>query len=212
MSWIPTLNDHASFAGDDREVVEELCKRALVLIRSGTTVDSLELALLLNAIKVLALSLVERILAGRARNCMVEAADVADTFVDLLLRTGFASFDIDRPFLPYAKRTIERLCSAARRRSWVRRCVPLPKEIAGRNESVWPSLQRRELRSRVRRALRRLPKHLRRAIIARYWLGLSPRVAAARLQTNESTFNGWTFRARLILREMLKDEDFGFAA
>jgi RNA polymerase sigma factor (sigma-70 family) len=211
MSWIPTLNDRA-FAGDDREVIEELCKRALVLIRSGTTLDSLDLALLLNAIKVLALSLAERILAGRASYCMVDADDVADTFVDLLLRGGFARFDIDRPFLPYAQRTIERLCSAARRRGWVRRCMPLPREFAGGSESVWPSLERQELRSRVRRALRHLPKQLRRAVIARYWLGLSPRVAAARLQTNESTFNGWTFRARVILREMLKDEDLGFAA
>ena len=207
----PGITSRRIFDEEHRHAIESRCKQALILMRSGGPLNASELAVLAEPIWVLGLSLAERLLLGRTNNRELDAEDVADAFFDVALRNGFRNFDINRRFLPYAIKTVARLVIVKVRCNGRRRFLPLPEGIPDRMESRTSRIERQEIRALVRRAMRRLPKDLRRALIARFWLGLSPRAAADRLGIKVRAFNGRTFRARMTLRELLEGEDFRFS-
>jgi len=126
-----------------------------------------------------------------------------------VIEVAFKRYDVSQgPLFPYLYTFLARDCQQENRRERIRRGYEIPLGYAGEAKRPEALARKRDSALRVRTAVRKLPKHLRRAVILKYGFGKSSAEAACRCGVRVGTFNGWTYQARTVLRQTLRRDDW----
>lgn len=146
----------------------------------------------------------------RGVDCDPEAA--AHDWLLKMFKVGFKQYDPERgPFYRYGYKSLAYHCNSLGRRSKHRRAISLIGDQVAETDSPDKQFQLGERKRVLRRAIFRLPKPNRQALILKYWLGRSSREAAGRLGMTAATIDQLNHKSRRLLasdwtvHELLED-------
>lgn len=184
---------------DEWKALDALMREMVQRLRDGAKPDELTEQVEVihrSASRLLMAILVRR----RVRNAVWEADDLAGAFCEMLLRAGFPTYDLNRPFWPYGLRILLSLCNS-RWRDKFSQALPLIGAVRDCKALEPADAAKNDIRRKMRRHVARLPRNLRQAVILRYWIDMRPREAAKYLGITEGLYHQWMFKARRLLRE-----------
>jgi RNA polymerase sigma factor (sigma-70 family) len=135
------------------------------------------------------------------------ALDVAHEFCDKM-RDGFRTYDVSRPFCPFAAKAVFNGCMELLRRFRKDQDYLPSRALIDEGPSVHAQVEARELRHLVEK----LPPELSPPVLLRYFADMTSAEAAAKLRVSPSIIDQQTFKARAMLRKRLGKAYFPGAA
>jgi RNA polymerase sigma factor (sigma-70 family) len=180
------------------KMLDPQIREAIQYVRDGKTRDIEGLDVIQSAVMEVALAILRK---RHVRNATQEAEDIGSQFCEILLETGLRTYDARKPFGRYGAQIIVNLCNGFGRRARVRKASSLECDVADAKVSVTACVEASMIRRKMRPLVARLPRHLRRTMIAKYWLDLTAREGAVRLGISDQQFDQRAFRARALLRK-----------
>lgn len=137
------------------------------------------------------------------RNPEMDAAEVSQTWWVNMLEHGLRQYDPSRDFSPYAVAMARNGCRDIGRGIKRRMALSITPSCADTAGGPCVQAMHREIRRRVWKAVARLPRAMRRIIIAKHWLGMRSKQIAARLDIRVDAVDRLAFHARRRLSKEL---------
>ena len=200
--------------GHPFKVLEPELQRICELWLAGEKRGSGELSELIEKVNPFVTHAASRILRSpRLRYASRDPDGSAQRFWIVMLTVGFRRYDRSRgPLFAYGYKILARTCQQDNRRERVRWTCPL---LPNHKSSAKPAeklASKREWDLRFRKAVRQLPRDLRRAFLLKYRFRVSSAIGAARCGICVATYNTRVFQARARLRDAMAGDNWLDAA
>ncbi len=130
------------------------------------------------------------------RNPGIDGEDVSQRFVVSILKGQLDTYDRRRDPRPLVRACLRNSSRDLKRRTQVRQAGTLPVSYAVASESPPEAAMRRETERRVRRELIKLPRMMKRVLIAKYWKEMKVEEIAQRLKIRAGAVNRLAFLGR----------------